>query len=211
MYLQLIYTNPQTAGLSCNPLIKQPGWSLPLPRLISLSRLKRIGTNKEHKQGSDSQLFKGLGDSSGDQLLSAPLAGTAPQPTSLLTGTCKNSSVFSRSPDSPCGTGILWEDEKKHSREGGTSKQWDEWLSDCRTDQQEQPYSSREGQEEKKMQGITVGGWLPATIWNKSLPLLVVCGGHCFCVVFPNISLQDFSLFLRFQLKMPWLHMDESD
>lgn len=74
MYLQLIYTNPQTARLSCNPLIKQPGWSLLLPRLISLSRLKRIGTNKEHKQGSDSQFFKGLGDSNGDQLLSPLLS-----------------------------------------------------------------------------------------------------------------------------------------
>lgn len=210
MYLQLIYTNPQTARLSCNPLIKQPSWSLPLPRLISLSRLKRIGTNKEHKQGSDSQLFKGLGDSSGDQLLSPPLAGTVPQPTSLLSGTCKNGSAFSRSPDSSCRTGILWENEEKHSRERGTS-QWDEWLSDCRRDQEEWPYSLREGQE-KQMQRTTVAGWLPETIWDKSLSLFVVCDGHCCsCVVFPNTSLQDFSLLLCCQLKMPWLHMDESD
>lgn len=198
MYLQLIYTNPQTARLSCNPLIKQPGWSLPLPRLISLSRLKRIGTNKEHKQGSDSRLFKGLGDSSGDQLLSPSLAGTIPQPTSLLFGTCKNGSVLSRNPASSCGTGILWGTEVTHSREGEDKEghQNNEWMPDCRRDQQDQPCSSREGQEEKQMQGITVGGWLQRTIWDKSLSLLVVSDGHCCsCVVFPNISLQDFCLF----------------
>lgn len=129
MYLQLIYTNPQTARLSCNPLIKQPGWSPPLPRLISLSRLKRMGTNKEHKQGSDSQLFKGLGDSSGDQQLSPPLAGALPQPTSLLSGTCKNSSVFSRSSHSSCGTGTLWETGKTQQRRDIKTVRWGTvWL-----------------------------------------------------------------------------------